>query len=580
MSKKFPKIHSSTARVDSAQNSLNIGFDTIPKQSFVIADLSFAQGEHFYIQAQQWLKQSLPSETLYYWALIESPIIHPSFPEHVLGKELETKWPPLLYGSFTIDLAGGRIQLQLSFGKPNIHLQNALLFSDFKLEKSLRNWSVHRWLIQQEIDDIELQNLILQFSDSNSQVCSTIEHTWWNQTPVSLPCKLKNAPWVMPLHTKKPIDEKKIMIIGAGLAGCYVARLMADCGWQVILLESEKSCALIGSGNAYSVLYPKLSAHHAPFTEMLHQAYPYAFSVWSEMISHHPHLGRLSPLWQEPDAFYDELAVYLKDSKQWFDVSDRQLIFKKSLMMNMPQLCEYLLDHEQIEIHYGCHADTLKYAENEWHIKGFSAANCVIANGYLANQFCQTQDVGIKGMRGQMTHVDELYQQNMIYCKQGHILPAWKGVHAIGASFNNHLDTTPCLQDDLDNIEPWQSFFQTKLRPVGGWVGIRGVSLDHVPVVGAVADANKFYSTFKIWQHHANQVLPDKMPNHPGLFIFTGFGSRGLVTIPWLADVLKKMITEEPMWTSNHLLQALSPARFLRKKIIKGAFTSQCSLAE
>jgi tRNA 5-methylaminomethyl-2-thiouridine biosynthesis bifunctional protein len=160
----------------------------------------------------------------------------------------------------------------------------------------------------------------------------------------------------------------------------------------------------------------------------------------------------------------------------------------------------------------------------------------------------------------------------MIYCKEGHIVPAWNGIHAVGASFKNDLDTTPSLVDDLNNIGPWQTRFQTTLNPISNWVGIRGISLDHVPVVGAIADKQAFYSQFKIWQHHANRILPHLMPNVPGLFMFAGFGARGLATIPWLADVLKKMITGEPMLVSNELLQALSPARFLRKKIMKGVF--------
>jgi tRNA 5-methylaminomethyl-2-thiouridine biosynthesis bifunctional protein len=570
MSKKFPKIKIATHVLESEKNICEGYFDSFAQQSMVIADLCFANGQYFFSQAQQWLQQSLPAEKLYYWALIESPVVYPSFPNHALGQELARKWPPLLYGSFTIDLADGRIQLMVSFGEPVSHLQRVLCIGDLALEKTLRNWSVQRWIVGAEIQDLDLQNLILQLSHSTTQLLSSVEQPWWNGAPQQVSYQIKNAPWVMPKYSNGGEKTKKIMMIGAGLASCYLARQMAESGWHVQVFESEKSCGLIGSGNTYSVLYPKLSAHLAPFTEILHQAYPYAYSTWSELLVLQPTLGRICPLMQEPDVFYQELLPYLQDSPRWFDVSNGQCIFNNSLMLNMPELCHYLLNHENIQIHYGYQVEQLSYANDEWLIGEFSAPKCVIANGYQANQFSHSSYVGVKGMRGQMTHVDEFYQENMIYCKEGHILPAWNGVHAIGASFKNDLDTTPSKADDLNNIEPWQTFFQTNLNPVDCWVGIRGVSLDHIPLVGPIADEQAFCSQFNIWRHHANRVLPYQMPNYPGLFMFSGFGARGLLTIPWLADVLKKMIIGEPMLVSNELLQALSPARFLRKKIVKG----------
>lgn len=73
MSKKFPKIKVTTRVLEENQNTFDGCFDSLPPQSSVIADLSFANGRHFFPQAQHWLQHALPSEKLYYWAFIESP---------------------------------------------------------------------------------------------------------------------------------------------------------------------------------------------------------------------------------------------------------------------------------------------------------------------------------------------------------------------------------------------------------------------------------------------------------------------------------------------------------------------------
>ena len=89
--------------------------------------------------------------------------------------------------------------------------------------------------------------------------------------------------------------------------------------------------------------------------------------------------------------------------------------------------------------------------------------------------------------------------------------------------------------------------------------------------MGYVPQEALFKDRFKLWKHHANWVMEKSMPNYPGLFAFCGFGSRGLLTIPLLAKVLRNFIIQEPVMMSNHLLQALSPGRYLKKEIIKNS---------
>ena len=389
----------------------------------------------------------------------------------------------------------------------------------------------------------------------------------WFYHPNPMPTlHIKNAPWVF-AKNKAPSADNHMIIIGAGLAGCYLARLMATAGWKVILLDKEKHCAKMGSGNTHSVLYPKFSLYQAPFTELLHQCYPFSYAVWSELLLHQQQLGRTLKLWQKSDS--EELQDFLKASPTWFTFN-KGLVVHKCCIVDMPKLCEYLIDHPQIEVHYEQDITSLEYRGGLWCADDFQAPVCVIANGYQTGQFAQTKHLSIQGMRGQMTHVQQVHDEEMVFCDQGHFSPIWQQVHAMGATFTpNDLSLEPSLEDDIKNLKPWESFFNTSFDIKGSWVGIRGVSLDHIPIVGSAPQPDDFFDIFQIWQHHANLTLPEWMPNYPGLFVFSGFGSRGLLTIPWLAEILKAQITQSPLLVSNDLLQALSPARFLRKQIIR-----------
>ncbi len=52
-------------------------------------------------------------------------------------------------------------------------------------------------------------------------------------------------------------------------------------------------------------------------------------------------------------------------------------------------------------------------------------------------------------------------------------------------------------------------------------------------------------------------------------FVCSGFGSRGLTTIPLCTEWLAAFINNEPSNLPRTMVQSFSPARFLRRKIIR-----------
>jgi tRNA 5-methylaminomethyl-2-thiouridine biosynthesis bifunctional protein len=569
MSKRFPKLHFKTLHIDDDVSLSTEGF-SFDKQHYVICDLDFLSGKNFLAHANAWLRHKSHTQHLYYYALIDSPLTNYDFGDEALGLELKSKWPPILHGMHFIDCADNRIHLVIWFGDRLTGLQELIWLEDLNKDLSLRGWSFDRILIPSAITS-SINLLIKQLSHPKTLQIKALDVM--PDDVLSKTSKLKNSPW--PMAANKPnTSEKKMMIVGAGLAGSYLARIMADDGWVVHLFDAEKNGAQIGSGNAYSVLYPTLSLYDAAITSLTHQAYPYAYSIWREILVQYPELGRCVPLHQASNEVLVVLEEFLSGSSAWFsvDIEKKAIRMHKSLILNMPKVCEYLISHPNIHCHYNDDVDAILYQKELWQIGEMTAPYCVLANGHKVGQFMQTQGMDVMGMRGQMTHIKAIHDEEMIYCAEGHFLPVWNGVHAVGASFQNQFeDLLPCKKDDEKNLKAWKDFFANKgsFEVCGNWVGIRGVTIDHLPIIGPVPKSIEFNETFNQWKHHANLVMDSEMPNYPGLYIFSGFGSKGLVSIPLLAKVLKNIIGNEPLLFSNPLMQSLSPARFSKKRLSK-----------
>jgi len=95
---------------------------------------------------------------------------------------------------------------------------------------------------------------------------------------------------------------------------------------------------------------------------------------------------------------------------------------------------------------------------------------------------------------------------------------------------------------------------------VRGRVGWRATTPDRLPLVGAVPLQPPF----------GDAALPDQprhWPRVPGLFVCSGFGSRGLTWAPLAGRLIAAWITDAPCPLPADLVDALDPARFATRKV-------------
>ena len=93
-----------------------------------------------------------------------------------------------------------------------------------------------------------------------------------------------------------------------------------------------------------------------------------------------------------------------------------------------------------------------------------------------------------------------------------------------------------------------------------GRVGWRATAVDRLPLIGAVPAQPAPDAT----------ALPDQprhWPRVPGLFVASGFGSRGLTWAPLAGRLLAAWITDAPYPVAADLVDALDPARWCTRRV-------------
>lgn len=607
-----------------------------PSSSFIIAETGFGTGLNFLLTWALWKKYAPAGCRLYY----VSCELHPLTPQdlarcvalwpayQVEALALMKQYPKALTPGFH-RLTFGDVQLHLMLGDATDCYQSLLLSGDGYFEPLIRTWCVDAWYLdgfspqknhlmwhKDLLTAISLlsnaQTTAATFSVAKMVKTGLKDVGFWlekrpgfgakreclharftqapaylrrdRQTPWQCPSFLSKLDGVRPHHTlqKKP----QAIIIGGGLAGCYVAHLLAQQHWQVTIMDEHAQPAQGASGNQQAILFPKLSAFKAPMTDFMLHCYLQAISVYQTWLAGGVEgelNGMLQLAWNEKECriqqslepwllHYSSLGRLVQANEAskiaGIPLSVGGLWLPESGWINMVSLCQHLLQTPGIRW-LQQPVTRFDYNDDVWQIGDQCADILIIANGEKAKQFEQTSYLPLKSMYGQMTYIPTTAQSSALQiplCAAGHILPARQGWHALGATYHQQSSCSPA-HDNLSNIDKLASLSNERLwapQAVSDWRGIRAATPDYMPLVGAVADQHQFKKVYAKLAANRKQWIPALAPCYPGLFICCGFGSRGLTTIPWCAQYLVSSISEPtiyPKW----VVKALSPMRFLQK---------------
>lgn len=407
------------------------------------------------------------------------------------------------------------------------------------------------------------------------------------------------SPWS--INTNSNVHAKKeAIIIGAGLAGCTSARALAERGWKITLLERNNTIASETSGNPQGVLYAKLS--HKEETQAafnmasLQFAHAFYSSRWANIgeksgvlqLAYCASEQLLHTQLREKFSSANELVQFVS-AAQASEIAGIPLAFDaihfpNAGWINPAKLCAQLIKHPLIQVITDTTAVDIEYKEEGWCINNnaeLQAPMIIIANARDAQRFKYIQHLPIKSIRGQITYLpatETSKEIKTVICSEGYIAPATDGIHCIGATFNLKEESTALRVEDhqtnLENLrEPlhgmadeWKNLDKHSLD---GRVAFRCTLPDYLPAVGPVADEMSMQDSFAPLRKNARAFIQDTGKYLPGLYLNIGHGSRGLAYTPLCAEILAAHINNEPHPVASELVNALNPARFLIRDLIK-----------
>lgn len=410
------------------------------------------------------------------------------------------------------------------------------------------------------------------------------------------------APWYA-----RPVGrDGDVLIIGGGIASAMTALSLVERGRKVTLLCEDGVPAAGASGNRQGALYPLLNGEHDALSRFYSLAFGYARQRLLMLAERHPVAFSLCGVTQ---LGYDDKsrAKLAKMSQGLFPPALIQPLSAPEVehVIGLPcghggvsypsggWLCPADLTRAALkeaessgllQLHYHTWVKDIVEQTQGWHVESqdgrhWQIPNLVVAAGHQLPALIPFAELPLYPVRGQVSHIPtsaSLRQLKTVLCYDGYLTPIHNEQHCIGASYGRN-------QTHLDFNAGEQAQNQARLQtclPEQRWpaevdvsgnearVGVRCASRDHLPVVGPVARLPGLADHYAQLQHDQHNAQP--LPLHPSLYVLGALGSRGLCSAPLCGELLASEICGDPLPLAADLLEALHPARYWVRKLLKG----------
>ena len=569
-------------------------------ESFVIAENGFGTGLNFLAAWQAWESHS-PHQTavLHFISVERYPLTRDDlaralalWPElQTLAEELLAHYPPLIRGVHRLVLAGGRVRLTLYFGDIIDAWQSLDFHADaWFLDGFAPARNPDMWL-ETTIGMIRAHSkpgtTLATFTSVGRIRRALIDAGFRMEKAAGYGRKRDMLKGI--LLPERPASvrlapsgrEESVAIIGAGIAGCALARNLAERGLPVTLIDTHGPGAS-ASGNAQGALYVKLGVEFNDQTELALTSLTFAqrfYNNWRDQHWHPTGLLQLAHNPQEADRQQRFLQRNDYPRNVFYPVTREQasvlsgvttksggLWFPGSGWLEPANLCRELADHQLITPAFNCKVNELSPDEGQWNISmgehsPIKADRVVICSGHLSPELIPVQGrFRMKAIRGQVSHLPAtaLNGPASVICGNRYLNPA-KGEFAVtGATFDLR-DNNPSLtvESHHENVHELGSMLPSVfshennaicLEELDGRVAFRCTTHDYQPVAGPVFDG--------------------ETANLDNLYLFTGLGSKGLTYAPILAEYLADLITGQPPCLPANLAKRLETRRLYQGDVM------------
>lgn len=408
----------------------------------------------------------------------------------------------------------------------------------------------------------------------------------------------KTTPWHLP-PSQPAARPESIAIIGAGIAGATAARALAERNIKVTVFEQGEAPGSGASGNDQGILYAKLSPQPGPNGDFNLLALQFAQRFYPALCPDAVHFDGLLQLAQteKEQRLQQQIVAQLaldRDAQlaqpvtaaeagelAGVDLRTPGLYFPRAGWLRPKQVCAALLDHPNIETRFSTAVEHASQNDICWRLSVAKSAEqpefdaLILCTANFNRQFPQTAPLPLQPIRGQVSFAEKTEvskRLKLALCAEGYIAPADDSGespnHSFGATFKlKQTDTEIRSEEHEENLLTLASLLPDiadsfRKQPMRGRAALRAATPDYLPMAGPVADWDQLENTYQPLRKNRKQLIDQRTPYQPNLYVLAGLGSRGFTYAPLAAEVLAGWITGEVMPVSEELVKALHPMRF------------------
>ena len=591
---------------------------------FAIGEIGFGTGLNFSIISNLW-KRMAPAHVRLHYVAVERYPLNVDLISKFLRKfsnletefqELVNVYPPIHVGFNRVWLHSGKIVLTLIFGPIVEGLSevegqmDAWIMNDFSREKSPDMWSSEVFTLIGRLSKLGSR---LKSVHSDSYILSELNRVGFEIAELNsngsnrkiLIGDLRKTvvekqipPWFRPPVV---IGEKGTTgIIGAGIAGCAIARALISRGRNVILIDQRDKVAQEASGIPGALISPSIGSQANELSNFYDRAYRMVLASMNELgnnwrsrgvfkvLENHTVDRRIYSLSQRMNLWAgaalgltrkeasDLIGIEISSSGIWF--GDAGVVEPADYIAKKIDGVEFLANKMVGEI---------LIDGDGWSINDISGNqilwvdNVVVAASQNSICFGVTKHLPLTGVMGQLSILPETPSSSRLSAAVlggSYLIPASSGTHIIGSthirgSFDNSIWPLPVTSEDhaknFKGLVPEIQCLFSDADKSGwsGYAGVRATTSDRLPIVGPVAEPESFRTDFSRLRHGPKGQFPKLPVYQPGLYIIAGLGSRGFLTADVSAEILACQMLGEPWPVERNIALSLSPSRFLFRQL-------------
>lgn len=588
------------------------------KAHFVIGETGFGTGLNFLATWKAWRETASPDAVLHYLAVEGYPLsrrrlgqcLAPWDELAAFSEPLLKAYPPVHDGFHRVWFDQGRVALTLLIGEAREALAeaearvDAWFLDGFAPARNPEMWSpevfteiarlsapgasLATFTVAHAVrQDLSMAGFTLEKRPGFGRKREMLTGRFTGPSPNS-----RIPPWYRP---PPPASRSAATaIIGAGIAGCAVARALHRRGITPLLIDRRDHVAAETSGNPTALVSPRIERGDGEAALFHDRAYRMAVAAVeaSGLPWHSRGAIRIDGEKEIPSRLWSGAVTRLgpteASARAGIGLDQAALWFPEAALIDPAAFCEHL--SKGTEKRFNTAVATLEQRDEGWRILDQGGAaladseTIIVAAGGGSGSFRPLSWLPLRPVLGQLSQVPARERSRALASTLiwgGYLTPAIGGAHVLGATHERGSHdpnrwpwpvTEEAHQRNFREAPPMvQRLFGAS--EAEGWTGraaLRCSLPDHLPAAGPVAQADAFLEQFARLRHGPRGAFPTAARHYPGLYVLTGLGGRGVTTAVLAAELLVCQILGEPWPIERRVALALAPSRFLFRQARHG----------